>query len=104
MGINELSGFWRDLLVMSSLMNVVLGALVFYFRAAFAKDIHELKNRMATAETQRAEKVELNRLGNRVAEISRDYASRNDIEKISAKIDTVYLLLLKSLNAKADDR
>lgn len=100
--MNELSGFWRDLLVVSSLMNIILGGMVLYFRAAFANDIRELKTRMATAETQRAEKVELNKLGVRVAEISRDYASRGDIEKISAKIDTVYLLLLKTLNTKED--
>ena len=102
--MSELSGFWRDLLVLSSLLNVFLGGLVFYFRSVFAKDIHELKARMATAEAQRAEKAELNRLVERVAEISRDYASRSDIEKISAKIDTVYLLLVKSLNTKAEDR
>ena len=102
--MSELSGFWRDLLVLSSLLNIFLGGLVFYFRSVFAKDIHELKTRCVRAEVQSAEKAELNRLVERVAEISRDYASRSDIEKISAKIDTVYLLLVKSLNAKAEDR
>jgi hypothetical protein len=95
-----LEGFWRDLLVTSVLLNGFLAVLVMWFRSTLLRDIRDLQLRVATAEEQRAEKAELKALADKVSIISRDYASRDDIERISTKLDNIYLLFMNYANQK----
>jgi hypothetical protein len=92
-----IDGIWRDLLVTSILMNAVLGTLVMWFRATILADLEDLSKRLSVAEQVRAEKAELKALSDRVAFISRDYASREDIERIGVKLDTLYALLVNQM-------
>jgi len=94
-----IEGVWRDLLVTSVAMNAFLAVLVMWFRATLMRDIKDLQKRIATAEDQRAEKAELTKLSERVAVISRDYASRDDIERISTKLDNIYILFMNFANS-----
>lgn len=89
-----IGGYWRDLLITSLMFNAFLTILVLWFRANLMRDIKDLQARVATAELVRAEKAELKALAVRVEGISRDYASRDDIEKISTKLDNIYVLFM----------
>ena len=66
-----------------------------WFRSTLLRDIRDLQSRVATAEEQRAEKKELQSLADKVSVIARDYASRDDIEKISTKLDNIYILCVR---------
>lgn len=98
-----LEGIWRDLLVTSLLLNAFLTTLVLWFRSTMMRDIHDLRVSHDKAEQRRAEKTELQALADRVAFISRDYASREDIERISAKLDTLYTLLVSHYRGRGSD-
>ncbi len=91
---NLVDGVWRDLLVTSLLLNAFLTVLVLWFRSTLIRDIEDLRSRHDISEARRAEKAELHALSERVSYISRDYASREDIERISVKLDNLYALLV----------